>query len=45
MSNVEFLGAAYALVWLGIMGYLLWLGSRQRALERRVRDLRGRPDE
>ncbi|MGH2707510.1 MAG: CcmD family protein [Actinomycetota bacterium] len=44
-GGLGFLALAYALVWAGIVGYLMWLGSRQRALERRIRGLRGGPGE
>ena len=40
MTHFPYLFAAYAVVWLGLFGYLLWLGRRSRELEEELRDLR-----
>ena len=42
MSNLTWMFIAFAAVWIGIGAYLLTLGARQRNLERRVNELRGR---
>ena len=36
---MTYLGIAYLAVWAGVTGYLVALGRRQRAVERRLRDL------
>lgn len=41
MHGLGYLGVAYTAVWVGIAGYLLVLGRRQRNLDRRLRDLEG----
>lgn len=40
MSNLAFLGIAYVIVWAAIVAYLVLLARRQRALERRIEQLR-----
>ncbi|TMA44354.1 MAG: CcmD family protein [Deltaproteobacteria bacterium] len=40
MTHFPYLFAAYAVVWLGLFGYLLRLGRRSRELEEELRDLR-----
>ncbi len=42
MKHLWYLAAAYAAVWLGIVGYLLRLGARTRELEQELRELRRR---
>ncbi|HYR63236.1 MAG TPA: CcmD family protein [Actinomycetota bacterium] len=37
-----YLGVAYTAIWAGIGGYLLFLGRRQRATDRRLEELRER---
>jgi CcmD family protein len=39
MTHLNYLGIAYAVVWIGISAYLLSLARRQRALEKRLKDL------
>jgi CcmD family protein len=39
-GGLVYLGVAYLAAWAGISGYLVLLGRRQRAVERRLRDLR-----
>ena len=41
--QLAYLGVAYTAVWVGIAGYLVYLGRRQRAVERRLDELQG-PD-
>jgi CcmD family protein len=41
--QLAYLGVAYLVIWAGIAGYLLYLGRRQRAVERRLNELQG-PD-
>ena len=41
--QLAYLGVAYTVIWAGIAGYLVHLGRRQRAVERRLNDLQG-PD-
>jgi CcmD family protein len=41
--QLAYLGVAYTVIWAGIAGYLLYLGRRQRAIERRLSELEG-PD-
>jgi CcmD family protein len=41
--QLAYLGVAYLVIWAGIGGYLLYLGRRQRAVERRLNELQG-PD-
>ena len=41
--QLAYLGVAYTAIWAGIAGYLLCLGRRQRAVERRLDELQG-PD-
>jgi CcmD family protein len=41
MSDMAMLVAAYALVWVFVFGYLVWLASRQEKLRRDVEALRG----
>lgn len=40
MSNTQWLFIALAIVFVAIAGYSLWIESRRRTLERRVRELR-----
>ena len=47
MTNLSYLFAAYAVVWIGIFLYVLRLGRRSQELEEEVRELRrtlGMPD-
>jgi CcmD family protein len=37
--QLAYLGVAYLVIWAGIAGYLLYLGRRQRAVERRLNEL------
>jgi CcmD family protein len=39
MTHLNYLGIAYAVAWIGISAYLLSLSRRQRALEKRLKDL------
>jgi CcmD family protein len=41
--QLAYLGVAYIVIWAGIAGYLLRLGRRQRAVERRLDELQ-QPD-
>ena len=43
MKSYSFLFWGYLVVWIGIAGYLVALGRRAKALERRVDKLEGRP--
>ncbi|HLF70284.1 MAG TPA: CcmD family protein [Actinomycetota bacterium] len=36
MSGLGYLGLAYAVLWLGLGGYLWSLARRQRSLEKRI---------
>ena len=45
MYDVGWLAVAFMAVWIGIGGYLLSIGVRQRNLERRVDDLSKRSGE
>ena len=40
MTNLPYLFAAYAAVWIGLYVYLLRLGRRHRELEEEVHELR-----
>jgi CcmD family protein len=40
MTNLSYLFAAYAAVWMGLFVYLLRLSRRSRELEEEIRDLR-----
>lgn len=40
MENFPYLFAAYAVVWIGLFGYVLRLARRNRELEEEVRELR-----
>jgi CcmD family protein len=42
VSDIAWLFVAFAVVWVAIGGYLLTIGSRQRRLEARLRDLDAR---
>lgn len=42
MSDVTWLFIALAVVWVGIGGYLMALGARQRKIERRIDELTSR---
>jgi CcmD family protein len=42
VSDLAWLAVAFMAVWIGIGGYLLSLGFRQRRLQRRIDDLRDR---
>jgi CcmD family protein len=44
MDGLSFLGVAYTLVWLGIVAFLLSVARRQKALEKRIEELRRRID-
>jgi CcmD family protein len=39
--QLAYLGVAYTAIWAGIAGYLVYLGRRQRAVERRLDELQG----
>jgi CcmD family protein len=39
VSDVAWLFVAFLAVWIGIGGYLLMVGARQRKLERRLEDV------
>ena len=46
MDQLAYLIAAYAVVWLGVVGYLAWLRSQVGALRREIEavgDLLGEP--
>ena len=40
MDGLAFLGVAYIVVWLGFVAFLLAVTRRQKALEKRMDDLR-----
>jgi CcmD family protein len=40
MTNLPYLFAAYAVIWIGLFAYLLRLGRRSRELEEEVRELK-----
>ncbi len=40
MDGLGFLGLAYGLVWIGIALFLFSVSRRQRALEKRIEELR-----
>lgn len=40
MQNLEFLFAAFMVIWLLIFGYMYSIGRRQKALEREMQQLR-----
>lgn len=40
MENLGYLVAAYAIVWLGLVAYVAWMGSQQAALDRDLRAMR-----
>jgi CcmD family protein len=40
VSDLYWLAVAFIAVWVGIGGYLVMLGARQRRLERRLEQLR-----
>jgi CcmD family protein len=42
MSDVTWLFITLAVVWLGIGGYLMALGARQKKIERRIEELTSR---
>jgi CcmD family protein len=42
VSDVTWLFIALAVVWVGIGGYLMALGARQRKIERRIDELTSR---
>lgn len=42
MTNLSYLFAAYAAVWIGLFVYLLRLGRRTRELEEELEELRRR---
>jgi CcmD family protein len=44
MSDLTWLLIALLAVWVGIGGYLLSIGLRQRRLEQRLEDLEGSPE-
>jgi len=39
MNASTYLMAANAAVWIGVAGYVAWLATRQRRLERRLKQL------
>jgi len=41
LDNLGFLGIAYAVVWIFLGAYLIWIAQRQRRLERRLDELEG----
>lgn len=43
MSKLAYLGIAYGVVWLAIAGYLISIARRQRALEKKMDDLKDTP--
>ncbi|MGH2730201.1 MAG: CcmD family protein [Actinomycetota bacterium] len=43
MSDITYLFIAFLAVWIGIGGYLVTLGVRQKKLERRLHELDARP--
>lgn len=43
MSEIAWLFIAFLAVWVGLGAYLFTLGSRQKRLERRMKDLEPRP--
>ncbi|MGH2767820.1 MAG: CcmD family protein [Actinomycetota bacterium] len=45
MSRLGYLGVAYALAWLAIVGYLVSLARRQASLERRIEHMRSQQEE
>lgn len=38
---MSYLFAGYAVVWLGVFGYLFWLGNQARQLQQRLDRLEG----
>ena len=40
MTNLPYLFAAYAVIWIGLFAYMLSLGRRSRELEEEVRELK-----
>jgi CcmD family protein len=38
-GGLSYLGVAFLAIWVGISGYLLTLSRRQRAIDRRLKDL------
>lgn len=40
MKGLNYLAAAYAVIWLALFVYLLSIGRRARRLEREIEDLR-----
>lgn len=40
-GGLSYLGVAFLAIWVGISGYLLMLSRRQRAIDRRLKDLKG----
>lgn len=45
MSKLAYLGMAYAVVWIAIAGYLVSIARRQRALEKKMEELKGPPEQ
>ena len=44
-SNLGYLFAAFAVAWLALMGYVLYLGQRHRSLQHEIRQLQDSDDE
>jgi len=42
MTNLPYLFAAYAVIWIGLFAYMLRLGRRSHELEEEVRELKRR---
>ena len=40
MQNMGYLVAAYLILWLGMFGYLFWMGGALRGLRAELRELR-----
>lgn len=40
MANIGYLVAAYLILWLGIFGYLFWMGGSLRGVRSELNDLR-----
>jgi CcmD family protein len=41
MENAGYIFAAFAIVWIAILAYLMVLSNRQRRLEREIESLKG----
>ncbi len=42
MDNLDYLFAAFAIVWTGIFGYILFLSRKQQLLQREIESLEAR---